>query len=97
MHITSRAGAWVKLLPAILITVLIIITQTGCGEKDPVSKSDFCLDTTCDIKIYDMKTGEAGKILDGVFEDIQWIRDRFNPKCGGTSEIGHCKTDVGKQ
>ena len=59
MHITSRAGAWVKLLPAILITVLIIITQTGCGEKDPVSKSDFCLDTTCDIKVYDMKTGEC--------------------------------------
>ena len=54
MHITSRTGTWIKLLPAILITVLIIITQTGCGEKDPVSKSDFCLDTTCDIKLYDM-------------------------------------------
>ena len=70
MHITSRTGTWIKLLPAILITVLIIITQTGCGEKDPVSKSDFCLDTTCDIKLYDMGSGEASKILDGAFDGL---------------------------
>ena len=89
MHITSRAGAWVKLLPAILITVLIIITQTGCGEKDPVSKSDFCLDTTCDIKIYDMKTGEASEILDGAFEEI----DRYENLMSKTIEGSGCLQD----
>ena len=93
MHIISRAGAWVKLLPAILITVLIIITQTGCGEKDPVSKSDFCLDTTCDIKIYDMKTGEAGKILDGAFEEIDKYENLMSKTIEGSDvyKINHAQ------
>ena len=93
MHITSRAGAWVKLLPAILITVLIIITQTGCGEKDPVSKSDFCLDTTCDIKIYDMKTGEASEILDGAFEEIDRYENLMSKTIEGSDvyKINHAQ------
>lgn len=93
MHITSRAGEWVKLLPAILITVLIIITQTGCGEKDPVSKSDFCLDTTCDIKIYDMKTGEASEILDGAFEEIDRYENLMSKTIEGSDvyKINHAQ------
>lgn len=91
MHRISRAGAWVRLLPAILITVLIIITQTGCGEKDPVSKSDFCLDTTCDIKIYDMSSGKAGKILDGAFEEIDKYENLMSKTIEGSEvyQINH--------
>lgn len=93
MHITSRVGAWIKLLPLILITVLIIITQTGCGEKDPVSKSDFCLDTTCDIKVYDMKSGEAGRILDGSFDEIDRYENLMSKTIEGSDiyKINHAQ------
>lgn len=93
MHITSRTGTWIKLLPAILITVLIIITQTGCGEKDPVSKSDFCLDTTCDIKLYDMGAGEASKILDGAFEEIDKYENLMSKTIEGSDvyKINHAQ------
>ncbi len=93
MHITSRVGAWIKLLPLILITVLIIITQTGCGEKDPVSKSDFCLDTTCDIKVYDMESGEAGRILDSAFDEIDRYENLMSKTIEGSDiyKINHAQ------
>lgn len=93
MHVTSRTGTWVKLLPAILITVLIIITQTGCSEKDPVSRSDFCLDTTCEIKVYDMSTGKAEKILDGAFEEIDKYENRMSKTIEGSEvyQINHAQ------
>ena len=91
MRITSRAGLWIKLLPAILLTVLIIITQTGCGEKDPVSKSEFCLDTTCDIKIYDMSSGEANEILNGAFDEIDKYENLMSKTIEGSDiyKINH--------
>ena len=81
-----------KLLPAILITVLIIITQTS-AMKRPCFKSDFCLDTTCDIKIYDMKTGEAGKILDGAFEEIDKYENLMSKTIEGSDvyKINHAQ------
>lgn len=38
-----------------LLIVLIIITQTGCGKVEPVTKTSYYLDTVCDITIYNME------------------------------------------
>ena len=58
-----------------LMTALMlfsIITYTGCGYESPVSKSDFCLNTICEITIYnDMSRDEAEQILDDAFGVIR--------------------------
>lgn len=60
-----------KAIKPILMTAvmaLIIITHTGCGGEEPVSKSDFCLDTACEVTIYDdMDKKEAEAILEESF------------------------------
>ncbi len=58
----------IKLISMTFIMAIIIITHTACGGEEPVSKSDFCLDTACDIAIYDdMKKSEAEDILEEAF------------------------------
>lgn len=58
----------IKLISMTLIMAFIIITHTACGGEEPVSKSDFCLDTACDIAIYDdMKKSDAEDILEEAF------------------------------
>ncbi len=91
MHTTSRIGTWFKFVPILLLTILIIITQTGCGEKDPVSKSEFCLDTTCEIKLYDMKSSDANDILDGAFDEIDRYENMMSKTIEGSDiyEINH--------
>lgn len=39
----------------LIATLTFIITQTGCAEKTPVSKTSYYMDTMCRIDIYDMK------------------------------------------
>lgn len=56
---------------AVVLVLSMIITQTGCGDKEPVSKRDFCLDTSCEITIYDMNKKEAEELLDGAFDEIR--------------------------
>ena len=53
---------------------MIIIPQTGCGGKEPVSGSEFCLDTSCEITIYDMEgmsEDKAAGIIDQAFAEIR--------------------------
>ncbi len=47
------------------LCMLLIIPQTGCGAKEPVSKEFFCLDTVCTITVY----GQTQSKADGVIED----------------------------
>jgi len=57
-----------KLITALILCVLIIIPQTGCGKEETVTDNCFCLDTVCTITIYDQnqKTGE--KLIDEAFD-----------------------------
>ncbi|MEG0391287.1 MAG: FAD:protein FMN transferase [Anaerovoracaceae bacterium] len=50
-----------KRIVIMMVCLLIIITQTACGAKEPVSESGFYLDTNCTITIYGMseKQGRA--------------------------------------
>lgn len=65
----------IRIMKGMLLTALmlcIIITQTGCGEKEPPSKTDFCLDTSCEITLYDdMDAAEAETILNDAFGEIR--------------------------
>lgn len=53
---------------------ITVFAMAGCGasggssDAEPPSKTGFCLNTTCDIRIYDMDTAGAQPILDGAFD-----------------------------
>lgn len=57
-----------KIIAITFLTIFLIITHTACSGDSPVSKSDFCLDTSCTITIYDdMKKSDAEQLLDDSF------------------------------
>ena len=63
-----------RIRAAVLLTAVIIIPQTGCGGKEPVSGSEFCLDTSCEITIYDMEgmsEDKAAGIIDQAFAELR--------------------------
>lgn len=60
-----------KKLLMFLLCIAIIIPQVGCGSKQPVSKTGFYLDTTCQIDIRDMDASQANKIITGAFSECE--------------------------
>ncbi len=68
----------VKIIIAAMIATSVIIAQTGCSSQQPISKSDFCLNTTCEIKIYDMPAKEAEAILENAFAEIRRYESIFS-------------------
>lgn len=59
-----------KLTKKILMLVLcmvFIIPQTGCGSEEPVSENQFCLDTICTITVYDMEKEAAQAAISRAF------------------------------
>lgn len=104
----NRSGL-LKILITVLLTVIIIIPQTGCSDKDPVSKSEFCLDTSCEITIYDMEDmskAAAQETLDLTYEEIRKYENllsktvegsdvfRINSAEGGETEVSDDTLDV---
>lgn len=51
-----------------LLLTLVIIPQTACSNEEPISKTNYCLDTICQIDIYDMSEDEASGIIDEAFK-----------------------------
>ena len=68
--IASGKHKHIKIIAMILVLAFVIIPQTGCGDKEPVSGSGTYLDTQCDITIYGMDKGEAEAIIDEAFDLI---------------------------
>ncbi len=93
MHSMVRAAA------VIFIAAFVIITQTGCGDKgsdsEPVTKNDFCLDTSCDISIYDITGSEGEEILDGAFKEIRKYEKILSKTVSG-SDIDRINKASGK-
>lgn len=60
-----------KLTPIIIclvvICIVLIITQSDKLFKEPVSKTDFYLNTTCTIEIHDMNKKDAEELIDKAF------------------------------
>lgn len=80
-----KTNRLVKIIVTVLLTVLIIIPQTGCGAKEPISKSEFCLDTACNITIYDdMSKDEAMAILDEAYVKIKEYENLFSKTIEGS-------------
>lgn len=83
----------------IVIAAFVIITQTGCGNKgsgsEPVTKSDFCLDTSCDISLYDIAGSEGEEILDGAFKEIRKYENILSKTVSG-SDVDRINKASGK-
>lgn len=56
-----------KTLVICILISLFIIPQTGCGNEEPVSKTSYYLDTTCQIDIFGMDEEKASSIIDDAF------------------------------
>ena len=44
-----------RLIAVLVFTVTLIITPTGCGGVEKITKTSYYMDTICDITIYDME------------------------------------------
>ena len=73
-----------KKLSAILICTILIITQTGCVSKEPVSKTDFYLNTSCTIEIRDMNKSKAQDLIDEAFAKCGYYEGLFSRTIKGT-------------
>lgn len=62
-----------KLLILTAICVLLIIPQTGCGAKEPVSQEFFCLDTVCTITVY----GQSQSKAEGIIEEAVQLCENY--------------------
>lgn len=58
-----------KYLCLIAAAAFCIVSQTGCAGKEPVFGSDFLLNTSCTIQIYeaDLSRGQQEKLIQEVF------------------------------
>ncbi|MDD6647517.1 MAG: FAD:protein FMN transferase [Firmicutes bacterium] len=85
-----------SIIAAVLLTAVIIIPQTGCGGKEPVSGSEFCLDTSCEITIYDMEgmsEDKAAGIIDQAFAGIREYENMLSRTVEGSDvyRINHAE------
>lgn len=64
-----------KSLLLIALCMLLIIPQTGCGAKEPVSHEFFCLDTVCTITVYGQSQSKAETVIE---EAVQMCTDYEN-------------------
>jgi len=68
----KNLGRAVKSTAFIALMAFMIITHTACGDESPPSKTDFCLDTSCTITIYDdMDKSDAEQLLEDSFKLIR--------------------------
>lgn len=56
-----------KICSLLVLCILIIITQTGCGSEVAVSDSGFYLDTVCRITVYSDSEKKGQEMLDKAF------------------------------
>lgn len=59
-----------RIIAVTLILSILIIPQTGCGNKEPVSGTYECLDTSCEITVYGFDRAEGEKIITEGFKLI---------------------------
>ncbi|MCQ2551331.1 MAG: FAD:protein FMN transferase [Clostridia bacterium] len=70
-------------LTLIILITLVIIPQTGCNNEEPISKTDYCLDTVCQIDIYE---GGDEELIDQAFKLCRHYEDLLS-KTIKTSDI----------
>ncbi len=92
-----------KLFLMIMLMAAIIITHTACGKKEPPSQIDFCLDTSCQITIYDdVGEGTAEGIAQDAFQEIHKHEKLLSKTVSGSdvdriNQSGGTWTDVSEE
>lgn len=78
-----KIGKFSKIFCLFSLCGLCIITQTACSKTDtPVSKSDYLLDTSCNISIYEMKVDGKTVSASGLDEDeVTKVIDEAYDEC----------------
>lgn len=91
---------------AILFVVMMIISQTGCGNKTDVENTGEYFDTEVTLTIYDIDENKGNDVLDGCFELCEKYEnllsktvsgsdvDRINRAKGRWTEIDPDTVDV---
>lgn len=82
-----------KIMGIVCLLSMIIIAQSGCSAKEPVSKSDYCLNTACTITLYDMEKTQAEQLLDAVYQQIRDDENLLSKTVKGSDvyKINHAK------
>ncbi|MBQ3184477.1 MAG: FAD:protein FMN transferase [Firmicutes bacterium] len=81
----NNLGRAVKSTALIVLLAFMIITHTACGDEGPPSKTDFCLDTSCTITIYDdMDKSDAEQLLEDSFALIREKEDLLSRTVEGS-------------
>lgn len=92
----NRNNRFIKSCSITALAVFIIITHTACGGEAPVSKTDFCLDTSCTITIYDdMKKADAEQIIEDSFS-LMRDYERMLSKTISTSDVAKMNSSEGQ-
>ena len=90
MRISTKASKYLnKPILILIFSVLMIITQSGCGsdsiskeDADPVMDDNYFLDTVCTISIYEIRDEEGNPIqASGNAEAVQKAIDAAWEKC----------------
>lgn len=95
LNIKNEKGFLMKFILILFIITSVIITQTGCGDKEPVSETQFCLNTTCDITIYDVTGNEGKEIVEGAFKEVRRYENLLS-KTVEDSDIYRINSSAGK-
>ena len=81
-----------KILLSLLCT-LLIITQVSCKTNEPISDTEFMLDTFCTIEIHGMDEDKATEIISEAFDECKRYEGLFSRTMEGTDiyKINHAE------
>ena len=80
----------------VLLIAFLIISQTGCGDKEPVTGSGEYLDTLCEITVYDMDEEEAEAVITDAFGQVEKYEKILSKTIDG-SDVDRINKAKGKQ
>lgn len=87
-----------RIFKGTLIIISVLLLTGGCGKAgDPVSKTDFVLDTVASIAVYDrIPEHEAEELLDQCFSEIRRYEDLFSAEKEG-SDVSSINASGGRE
>lgn len=68
----------------LVLCTAIIITYTGCKNQEPIEQTEFLLNTTCTITIYDMQESEAQKAIQAGFDCCREYENQLSKTVEGS-------------
>lgn len=84
-----------KLSSFMLILLFVIISQSACGAKVKTSKTEFYLNTSCTIDIYDKTESEGNEIISALFAECDKY-EKLLSRTISTSDIGKINAAKGE-